>query len=145
MIDYSSQDTETRVADTEKTSLQEYVHALLARQKALDLLDSVQYQINEVWSVMRRLLDYTGAAARATQAVRAARAAQASLAQKSYRALEKRRETCLARLRDAENRADAALKSLVAAPPPAAGQYLNSRPLAGAGRSKVKNILAPAC
>ncbi len=104
-------------AGEDSESLKEYVRALLSRQQALDLLESIQHQINEVWSVMRRLLDYTGPATRATPATRLARAAQAVQAQNSYRCLEKRREECIAALQHAERVANAALHAVLAKEP----------------------------
>src|ERR1700679_3114848 len=82
--------------DREHEALQQYVHALLDRQKALDLLDTIQQRINQVWAVMRRLLEHSGAPGGATKAVRAARASQAVQAQNSYRSLDRRREECIA-------------------------------------------------
>lgn len=111
-------DTQYRIGEIgtkrDEESLQQYVRALLSRQQALDLLESIQHQINEVWAVMRRLLDYTGPAATATKAIRVARAAQAAKAQDSYRCLEKRREECIAALQHAERVASAALQAVVA-------------------------------
>jgi hypothetical protein len=120
MIDIQFSPSGRMVANREHEILQEYVRALLARQQALDLLETIQQQIKQVWAVMRKLLEGTGSAARAAQAVRAARAAQATQAQNSYRSLEKRREECIAALHQAERRANAALQTmLVAQPQPA--------------------------
>jgi hypothetical protein len=119
MIDIQFSQPSCASAGGENAGLQQYVRALLARQQALDLLESIHQQINQVWASMRRLLDGRGAAARA-QAVRAARAAQAAKAQSSYRTLEKRREECIAALHQAELTANVALqKILVASSQPA--------------------------
>jgi hypothetical protein len=145
MIDVSYHDCNSAVASRNNESLEEYVRALLTRQKALDLLEVIHEQINDVWAVMRRLLDYTSAAARASQAVRVARAAQATQAQNAYRSLEKRREECIAALQQAERRASAALQSVLVAPPaPRAAQ--NSSQLTasrGSSRKLRKGALRP--
>ena len=150
MIDTTFNASDYTVAGRNNESLQQYVHALLARQQALDLLESIQQQINQVWSVMRRLLEGTGSALRAAKAVRAARAAQAAQAQSNYRSLEKRREECITALHQAERRANAALQTMLAAQPqPAARKSTdfavsprsrsNDRLVCRAGRRKLKN------
>jgi len=113
MIDIAYLQDQTAVADNNNEGLHQYVRALLARQQSLDLLESLQQQIQEVWAIMRRLLDFPGAAAQASQSVRVARAAQAAQAQTSYRALEKRREECIAALHEAERNANNALQNLL--------------------------------
>jgi L-serine deaminase len=114
MIDTQLSQVDYAVETPHQQALQEYVRALLARQQALDLLETVHQQINQVWGVMRKLLDGAGAAGRAAQAVRVARAALAAQAQKSYHSLEKRREDCIAALNHAERRANAALHAMLA-------------------------------
>jgi hypothetical protein len=114
MIDTSYDQTNYADANPHQKALQEYVRALLARQQALDLLETIHHQINQVWSVMRKLLDGAGAAGRAAQAVRIARAALANQAQKTYHSLENRRCECVAALHQAERRANAALHAMLA-------------------------------
>lgn len=116
MIDTSYRECETGSASRNGEILHEYVQALLARQQAMDLLESIQLQIKDVWAVIRQLLDYTGGAARASKAVRVARAAKAAQAQSSYRYLEKRRQECIADLQAAELRSSAALRAMTSAP-----------------------------
>jgi hypothetical protein len=129
MIDTHYNQTDYTVANPQQEALQEYVRALLARQQALDLLETIHQQINQVWTVMRKLLDGAGAAGRAAQAVRIARAALATQAQKSYHMLEDRREECIAALHQAERRANAALKSMLAARQKgASGKLRNTSP-----------------
>ena len=99
-------------ADGEPEALQQYVRALLARQHALDVLETIHQQINQVWGTIRRLLEGTGA--RAQRANRLALSAQAIEAKNSYRSLERRREVGIAALHQAERRANAALQSLIA-------------------------------
>src|SRR5271170_3620425 len=115
MIDVPFNQSDCTVADREQQALQQYVHALLDRQQALDLLETIHQQTKQVWSAIRKLLDGTGAAIRAAKAVRVARAAQAAQVQNSYRSLEKRREECIAALHQAERRANAALHAMLAA------------------------------
>jgi hypothetical protein len=115
MIDTPFSQADCGTANPEQEALQEYVRALLARQQALDLLETIHQQIKQIWTVMRKLLDGAGAAGRAAQAVRIARAALAVQAQKSYHLLEKRREECIAALHQAERRANAALHAMLAA------------------------------
>lgn len=113
MIDTPYEPTACRGTNQQQAALQEYVRALLARQQALDLLDTIHLQIGQVWTVMRKLLDGAGAAGRAAQAVRVARAALATQAQKSYHSLERRREECIAALNQAESRANSAFQSVL--------------------------------
>jgi hypothetical protein len=129
-------------ATGDKQILQEYIHALLARQQALDLLDMIQQQISHVWSSVRRLLGGAGSAVRATQSIRVARVAQAAQAQYSYRSLEKRREECIASLQQAELRANAALQQLMIATIAQAGKKTSSRTAESlpASRRKVKTV-----
>jgi len=115
MIDTILDTADCTVTDRKNETLQQYVRALLARQQALDLLETIHQQINQVWSAIRKLLDGAGPASRATQAIRVARAAQAAQVQSSYRALEKRREECIAALHQAERHANAALQTMLAA------------------------------
>jgi len=117
MINVSFKQSDNTIAARENESLQEYVHALLARQQALDLLETIHQQVNQVWTAIRKLLDGAGTAVRAAKAVRAARAAQAAQAQSSYRSLEKRREECIAALHEAERRANAALQNMLSTNP----------------------------
>jgi hypothetical protein len=131
------------ITDPEHETLQQYVHALLARQKALDLLDTIQQRINQVWAVMRRLLDHSGAPGGATKAVRAARASQAVQAQNSYRSLDKRREECIADLHQAERRANAALQNMVAARPQPASSKNTGFPLHSRARSNDSQVCRP--
>ncbi len=144
MIDIPYRTVETEVADRSNKSLEQYVQALLARQKALDLLETIHEQINEVWAMMRRLLDYTGAASRASQAVRVARAAQAAQAQTAYRRLEKRREECIAALHQSERRANTALQAILSAsaPPPAVKKQ-SAAPFSRSSRKSSKRSLKP--
>jgi hypothetical protein len=153
MIDIPFTQSGCGVASRENEILQQYVHALLARQQALDLLETIQQQINQVWSGIRRLLDSTGASIRAAKAVRVARAAQAAQAQNSYRSLEKRREECIAALHQAERRANAALQTMLAAQPQPAPQKStafsfsprsrsNDRTVCRSARRKTSNQLA---
>lgn len=113
MIDLQLRQTGYVAAEGEPEALQQYVRALLARQHALDLLDTIHEQINNVWGTIRRLLEGSSAA-RAAKAERKARAAQAIEAKNSYRSLERRREVCIAALHQAERRANVALQSLIA-------------------------------
>jgi phage-related minor tail protein len=129
MINAPFNQSDCTATDRENAALQQYVHALLARQQALDLLETIHQQINHVWSAIRRLLDGTGAAVRAAKAVRVARAAQAAQTQNTYRALEKRREECIAALHQAERRANAALQTILAANPQPASEENTDFPL----------------
>jgi hypothetical protein len=116
---------------------------MLARQQALDLLDSIHQQINQVWAMMRRLLERSPAAAKAGEAVRVARAAQAAKAQDSYRSLEKRREQCIAALHQAERRANAAMQAMLSVQPKADTRSgSNSRSSSFSSRRKFKIALA---
>jgi hypothetical protein len=145
MINIQFNQSDYTVAGQGNESLQQYVHALLARQKALDLLETIQQQINQVWSVMRKLLNGPGAAVRAAKAVRAARAAQAAQAKSSYCLLEKRREECIAALQQAECRANAALQTMLIRPQPASPDFaLSPRILSHAkpARRKLKNVFS---
>lgn len=126
--------------DQKQEVLQNYVHALLARQQALDLLETLRQQINDVWGVMRRLLEIPG---QAGQAVRAARAAQAAQAQSTYRALEKRREECMATLYQAERRANAALQVILAGNRTSATRRNSGFPLLRRGRTLKRLISRP--
>jgi hypothetical protein len=141
MIDTHYNQAGYEVADPEQEALQEYVRALLARQQALDLLETIHQQIKQVWTVMRKLLDGAGAAGRAAQAVRIARAALAAQAQSSYHLLEQRREECFAALHQAERRANAALHAMLAA-----GSRLPSRKTRGfTPSSRARHNGHPAC
>jgi hypothetical protein len=102
-------------ADSGQDSLQQYVHALLNRQHSLDLLETIEQQISQVWATIHRLLEGAGTAMGATQAVRVARAAQAVQAKNAYRLLEKRREETIAALHQSERRSNAALQAILAA------------------------------
>jgi hypothetical protein len=150
MIDIPFSRTDCVAADQEPAALQEYVHALLARQHSLDLLETIHQQINQVWGTLRKLLESSGAASRASQAVRVARAAQAVQANNTYRALEKRREECIAALHQAERRSNAALQTILAIRPqprfrnntdfrPSSRAGSNNRPVSGSSRRKVKS------
>jgi hypothetical protein len=156
MIDTHYNQADYAVADPEQEALQEYVRALLARQQALDLLETIHQQINQVWTVMRKLLDGAGAAGRAAQAVRIARAALATQAQNSYRLLEMRREECIAALHQAERRANAALHAMLTAgskPPsrktrnftPSSRPRHNGGPACRLARRKLRNALSERC
>ena len=140
-------------ADLGQEAVQEYVRALLARQQALDLLETIHQQIRQIWIVMRKLLDGAGPAGRAAEAVRAARAALAAQAQSSYHLLEKQREECIATLRRAERRADAALQAMLKTRSngasrktrtltPSSRVRQNGRTTCRASRRKVGNALA---
>jgi hypothetical protein len=148
MIDTHYSQTDYTVENPAQEALQEYVRALLARQQALDLLDTIHQQIKQIWTVMRKLLDGAGAAGRAAQAVRIARAALAVQAQNSYHLLEKRREECIAALHQAERRANATLHSMLAArskapsrktrnAPPSSRARHNGRQVCHSGRGKL--------
>jgi hypothetical protein len=150
MIDVPFSQSNYLGTDQEPAALQQYVHALLARQHALDLLDTIHQQINQVWATIRKLLESTGAAVRATQAVRVARAAQAVQAKNSYRSLERRREECIAALHQAERRANAALQAMLAARStspsrkttdfhPSSSGRSNNRLISRADRQKLKS------
>jgi hypothetical protein len=140
--------------DQEPEAVQQYVRALLSRQHALDLLETIHQQINQVWGNIRKLLEGS-AAARLTQAVRVARAAQVVQAKSAYRSLEKRREECIAALHQAERRANAALQALLVTPPerPApkthgfrpSGLRPNNRLVSRAARRKSKNSCSEHC
>ena len=117
MIDLQFSQSNCVETGQEPEAIQQYVHALLSRQHSLDLLETINQQINQVWVNIRRLLEGTSAAARLTQAVRVARAAQAEQAKNAYRALARRREECIAALHQAERRANAALQLLLASRP----------------------------
>lgn len=93
-------------------ALQQYIQALLARQHALDLLESTHQQIKDTWTTLRGLLEGLGFPQKANKVVRHARAAQACAARDAYRALEKRRDECVAALHDAERRARDAWKAM---------------------------------
>jgi hypothetical protein len=142
MIDISLSETRYAGINGQPDVLQQYLRAMLARQQALDLLDSIHHQINEVWAMLRRLLEGSASAARAAKAVRVARAAQAAKAQDSYRTLEKRRADCIAALHQAERRAQAAMQSMLSTD----AEPL-SRPdsLARSPRRKLKTAWAAAC
>ena len=120
MIETPFTQAECVAANRGNEVLQQYVQALLARQRALDLLETIHQQINQAWSHMRRLLENAGLKTGAGKAIRVARAAQAALAQDSYRALEKGREECIAALHDAERRAHAAWQAMLSSPKSAA-------------------------
>jgi hypothetical protein len=147
MIDTHYSEADYSIANPEQTVLQEYVRALLARQQALDLLETIHQQIKQIWTVMRRLLDGAGAAGRAAQAVRVARAALATQAQKSYSSLEKRRQECIDALHQAERRANIALQSLLAAGAKASSRKSSKTPLNNGrpARRKPKTSLAGHC
>jgi hypothetical protein len=156
MIDIHYSQADYAVADPEQEALQEYVRALLARQQALDLLETIHQQIKQIWTVMRKLLDGAGAAGRAAQAVRIARAALATQAQNSYHLLEKRREECVVALHQAERRANAALHAMLSAgskppsrktrnSPPSSRAQHNGRPVCRPGRRKLRNALSERC
>jgi len=156
MIDTHYSQADDAVANPEQEALQEYVRALLARQQALDLLETIHQQIKQIWTVMRKLLDGAGAAGRAAQAVRIARAALATQAQNSYRLLEKRREECIAALHQTECRANAALHAMLAARsktpsqktrnfPPSSRARHNGRPACRPGRRKLRTALSERC
>ena len=156
MIDTHYSQADYGIADPEQETLQEYVRALLARQQALDLLETIHQQIKQIWTVMRKLLDGAGAAGRAAQAVRIARAALATQAQHSYHLLEQRREECIAALHQAERRANAALHAMLAVRskppsrktrnfPPSSRARHNGRLVCGPGRRKLRNALSEGC
>jgi len=156
MIDMTFDHADCTVPSRENETLQQYVRALLARQQALDLLETIQQQINQVWSVIRKLMEGTGAAVRAARAVRVARAAQAAQAQNSYRSLEKRREECIAALHQAERSAHAALQTMLAASPQSESSKStdfhlsnrsrsNDRLVCRPARRKIKNVCAGHC
>jgi hypothetical protein len=150
MIDTHYSQTDYTVANPEQQPLQEYVRALLARQQALDLLETTHQQIKQIWTVMRKLLDGAGAASRA------ARAALATQTQSSYCSLEKRREACIAALHQAERRANAAWHAMLAARsnspsrktrnfPPSSSARNNGRPVSRPARRKLRHALAERC
>jgi hypothetical protein len=156
MIDTHYSQADYTVATPEQETLQEYVRALLARQQALDLLDTIHQQIKQIWTVMRGLLDGAGAAGRAAQAVRIARAALATQAQNSYGLLEKRREECIGALHQAERRANAALHAMLAARskssspnsrnfPPSSRARHNGRLARRSSRRKLSEALSERC
>jgi hypothetical protein len=156
MIDTHYSQADSAVASPDQEALREYVRALLARQQALDLLETIHQQIKQIWTVMRKLLDGAGAAGRAAQAVRIARAALATQAQSSYHLLEKRREECIAALHQAERRANAALRAMLAARsklpsrktrnfPPSSRARHNGRPACRPDRRKLRTALSERC
>lgn len=156
MIDTHYSQADYVSANPEQEALQDYVRALLARQQAIDLLDTIHQQIKQIWTVMRKLLDGAGAAGRAAQAVRIARAALATQAQTSYHLLEKRREECIAALHQAERRANAALHALLAARsklssrktrnfPPSSRARHHGRLVCRPGRRKLRNAFSEHC
>jgi L-serine deaminase len=153
MIDTPFSQADCVAANPEQEALKEYVRALLARQQALDLLETIHQQIKQIWTVMRKLLDGAGAAGRAAQAVRIARAALAVQAQNSYHLLEKRCEECIAALHQAERRANAALHAMLTARPkapcrktrnvpPSSRARHNGRLVSRPGRRKLRNALS---
>ena len=112
-------------------ALHRYVRALLARQQALDLLESIHQQINQIWSTMRRFLE---------RPARAAQSPKAAEVKNTYRTLEKRREECIAALQDAECRANAAWQSLLTPNSLAPSRKSTGSPLPS--RNKTNNRLA---
>ncbi len=156
MIDTHYSQTDYAIANPEQEALQKYVRALLARQQALDLLETIHQQIKQIWTVMRKLLDGAGAAGRAAQAVRIARAALATQAQNSYHLLEKRREECVAALHQAERRANTALHAMLASRskppspktrnfPPSSRARPNGHLACRPARRKLKTALPESC
>jgi hypothetical protein len=113
MIDTPLTQADYTPMDPRREVLQEYVHALLARQRALDLLDTIHRQTAQIVNVMKNLLEGASPAGRAAKAMRIARAALTAQAQKSYHLLERRRDECIAAKRLAERRANTALQSLL--------------------------------
>jgi hypothetical protein len=111
MIDIQFSQSDCAFADREHETLQQYVRAMLARQQALDLLETIHQQINHVWVVIRQLLDGMGVTTRTDRVVRAAQA------RNTYNSLEKRREECIAALHEAECRANTALHNMLDANP----------------------------
>jgi len=92
------------VRQRQETEAQEhYARALLARQKALDLLESFHQRIAEDFAQMRRLL--AGGCS----------AGQAAQAQTYHRSLEKLRDNCAAELERAECRVKADSQAMLAA------------------------------
>lgn len=143
MIDTPLSQAGFGVADRKQETLQEYVCALLARQQALDALETIHQQINHAWAAMRKLVGdavLAGASVRTFPRTRAMLAAQA---RNSYRLLEKRREECISILHQAECRANAALHGILTARAEAVSRStrrfsLNSKsPQAGRGVGRV--------
>jgi L-serine deaminase len=141
MIDTPFTSTEP-TAEPKQEALRQYVRALLARQQALDLLETIHAQINQVWTVMRKLLDDPGAKGPAAKALRIARAALATKAQQSYHQLERRRDDCIAALHQAERRANASLQFVLTAN--AKKSPRKARSSSTTLRRKFKNTLAAA-
>jgi len=131
--------------DNEPEALQQYVHALLARQHALDLLETIHQQVNHVWATIRKLLESTGAAVRPNQTIRVARAAQAVQAKNSYRSLEQRREECIVTLHQAERRANAALQSMLAHAKSSSRAQSTDRLISRPARRKLKSAFSTRC
>jgi hypothetical protein len=147
MIDTPLSQAGFGIADRKQETLQEYVSALLARQQALDLLETVHQQINQAWATLRKLLGdavLSGGAARTCQVTRTSLVAQA---RNSYRFLEKRREEYIAVLHQAECRANAALQGILAARAEAANRRPDrtARGICRRGGRKEKQLLSKGC
>jgi hypothetical protein len=142
MIDITFTSFECPVKNPEREALQQYVRALLARQQALDVLETVHGQINQVWSSLSRLLTGSRMAAKAAQAVRAARAARAEKARRTYRSLAQRREESVLALQQAEIQARSAWQGLVDSHAKAAPKKSSARPLNFSRQTKSQAQLA---
>jgi hypothetical protein len=113
MIDIELSPANYLTDEPQQVALQSYVRALLARQHALDDLETVQQQINQVWATIRQLVEAKNDG-RATSAASLSRAAEAIRARHIYNTLERRRELGIAALHQAERRANSALQSMLA-------------------------------
>jgi DNA repair exonuclease SbcCD ATPase subunit len=143
MIDTPLSQSGFKVADRKQETLQEYVCALLARQQALDSLETIHQQIHHVSAAMLKLLDDAPPSNQSTKRLRAERAAMAAEAQNSYQQLENRRDECIALLHQAECRANAALHGILVARAQAETRNTRNFSLSSAPQQAARRVCRP--